>query len=103
MLRSAYSDYIDIRQCREARVSLGLYVSDLEIERAKYAVRRIEQAVKPHLDPATLDNLWSRVEATKRNRVVYSITDNTCTWRSEHLLKRLRDEVPDSGPIVKDF
>jgi hypothetical protein len=98
VLRSAYSEYIDAKQCREARVALGLYVSDLEIEEAKYFVRRAEQAVKRELGPALLDDLWSQVVATKRNRVVDKIVESpriTCVWR--------RGDAPDNGRIVKDF
>jgi hypothetical protein len=98
MLRNAYSAYIDIKQCREAQVGLGMYVSDQEMERARKAVRDIEQTVKRHLDPATFDDLWSRVEAAKRDRVVDKIVESpriTCVWR--------RGQVPDNGPIVKDF
>lgn len=112
MLGNAYAAYIDIKQCHEAPFGLGLYVSDQEVEWARKAVGRIEQAVKPHLDPATFDGLWSRVEATKRNRVIDRIVelrnDNSgariaCTWRYEDLLKVLREQVPDSGRIVKGF
>src|SRR5262245_45187385 len=77
LLRSAYSAYIDIKQCHEARVNLGLFASDLEMEQARQRVRSAEQVAKPHLDPATFDDLWSRAEPAKRNRVVKGITEST--------------------------
>src|SRR5215467_7910216 len=70
VLRSAYSEYIDVKECREARVALGLHVSDLEIEEAKYAVRRVEQMFKPDVGAVIMDDIWSQVVAAKRNRVV---------------------------------
>jgi len=101
-LRKAYSAYIDFKQCHEARRRyVRAYVSDRGMEQARAAVRRIERAVKPRLDPATFDGLWSRVEVTKRHRVVDNIFDAACTWRFD--LLEVQREPPDSRQIVKDF
>jgi hypothetical protein len=104
-LRKAYSAYIDFKQCHEARRRyVRAYVSDRGMEQAREAVRRIERAAKPRLDPEIFDSLWSRVEVTKRHRIVDSFVESArhgCMWRSD--LLKVQREPPDSGRIVKDF
>ena len=112
VLSNAYSYYIDVKQCHEAQLALGLFASDLEVERARNLVRRIERLVKPDLDPAALDVFWTRVEVTKRNRVVVAIGEwrdadgrapVACKWRSGRGSNAPSEQAPDSGRIVKDF
>ncbi len=104
MLNNAYSYYIDVKQCHEAQLALGLSASDLELERARNLVKRTERLAKPDLDPVALDIFWTRVEVTKRNRVADAIGEwrnstggapVSCRWR--------RYYGPDRGRIEKDF
>ena len=110
-LSDANSYYIDVKRCREAQLALGLFASELEVERARNAVKRIEQLVKPHLDQATFDGLWRRVAATKRNRTPVAIGEwrdasgrapVACRWgRGEP--RALPEQAQESGGVVKDF
>jgi hypothetical protein len=111
MLSNAYSYYIDVKQCHDAQLALGLFASDLEVERARNVVKRIESLVKPDLDSAALDIFWTRVELTKRNRVVAAIGEwrdasgrapVACRWRLGGP-EEVREQAPDRGRIVKDF
>jgi len=111
-LSNAYSYYIDVKQCHEAKLAFGLFASDLEVERARNFAKRIEQLAKYDLDPVALDIFWTRVEVTKRNRGVVAIGEwrdasgrapVACKWGGGGLPKELREQPPDSGRIVKDF
>jgi hypothetical protein len=104
MLSNAYSYYIDVKQCHEAKLALGLFASELELERARNMVKRIESLVKPELDSATLDVFWTRVEVTKRNREIAAIGE----WRNSSggapvSCKWQRYYGPNRARIEKDF
>ena len=103
-LSNAYSYYIDVKQCHEAKLAFGLFASDLEVERLRNLLKRIEQLVKPELDSAALEVFWASVEVTKRNREVAAIGEwrnssggapVSCRWQ--------RYYGPDRGRIEKDF
>ena len=104
MLSNAYSYYIDVKQCHKAKLAFGLFASDLDVERARNSVKRIEQLAKYDLDPVALDVFWTRVEVTKRNREIAAIGEwrnssggapVSCRWQ--------RYYGPDRGRIEKDF
>lgn len=61
VLGTAYLAYADVKRCYEARESYAVgYITYDEMELAKSAVRQIEDAMRPKLDPGTsTDDVWS--------------------------------------------
>lgn len=108
-LGNAYAAYIDVKRCYEAREGyLQIYISDPEMERAKNAVRQIEETVKPKLDPITAENLWSRVQESEGRNFNPSgdyleRVRALCRERLGFLLQTLQQQVPESGKLEKDF
>ena len=85
------------------------YITALEMEHAKNAVRQIEDAMKSRLDPGmTTDKLWSRV-LRREFRPLYPSRDykqghrRLCRDPFDFLLQTLRQRVPESRRIEKDF
>lgn len=110
VLGTTYAAYIDVRRCYDARKGYAVgYVSDPEMEQARDAALQIERAVKPKIDKAvSTERVWSRV-ARARSRAFqptgdYSyITHALCREKLTKLLRILREQVPESSVIEKDF
>lgn len=110
ILGTAYAAYVDLKRCYDARQGYAtIYLSTPEMQQARDAVRQIEQAVKPKLDPnTTTDYVWSRVEQAEGRNFQPSGDYQEgmrmlCRDRLALLLGILREQVPESGRIEKDF
>jgi hypothetical protein len=110
VLGTAYAAYVNVKRCYEARDGYVVgYISTTEMAEARVAVRQIEKAVKPKLDPdTTADYVWSRVEETEGRRFYPSReysegTRQLCRNRFSLLLRLLHEQVPESTTIEKDF
>jgi hypothetical protein len=110
VLGTAYLAYLDVKRCYEARESYAVgYITYQEMELAKNTVRQIEDAMRPKLDPGTTtDNVWSAV-VKDDDKPFYPSRDlvegdrRRCRERFNWLLEILRQKVPESGRIEKDF
>jgi len=110
VLATAYASYIDVKRCYEARESYAAgYISYEEMELAKSAVHQIEEELKPKLAPnIRADDVWSQVEQIE-GRSFYPSRDfgdrdnKLCRRRLALLFQLLREQVPASGRIEKDF
>ena len=110
VLGNSYQAYSEVKRCYEARAGYtAVYITDLEMEQAKNAVGQIEDAMKSGLAPGmTTDKLWLRVL-----RWNFRPFDPSRDYRKEHrklcrapfdfLLSTLRERVPESRRIEKDF
>jgi hypothetical protein len=109
VLGNSYAAYVDVKRCYEARKGYSvIYISDPEMERARNAVREIEEAVKPKVDTAAAENLWSRVQEAQGRSFNPSgdyleRVRALCRERLEFLLETHLEQVPDSRSIEKDF
>ena len=111
VLGNAYWNYLMVKSCYEARIGyLAIYISDREMEQARDAVRTIEQALKPKLDPGVFDRLWGRVEARVREQNIpdkllryHRYTHDECLGELKLLLETSRRYAPNSGRVEKDF
>lgn len=102
---TAYAAYIDVKRCYDARGGYSaIYISGPEMEQAKNAVQRIEQATRPRLDPDnTSDDVWLRVVQTDRNfQASGDYAEGTrflCQGRLALVLRILQEQVPASATI----
>ena len=110
VMGTAHHAYLDVKRCYEASESYSVpYITDEEMGLARTAVRQIEDAMKPKLDPdASVDGLWSRVEQ-KDGHHFYPSRDyvegerRVCREWFNWLLRIQRDQVPESRGMEKDF
>jgi C-terminal processing protease CtpA/Prc len=102
LLRASYSRYIFIKQCWESRSGyLAVFISDPEMERAKKAVSRIEDKLKPQLPSAvTTDELWSEAN-NGTNRL--PVTQEFCQHELDDLETAYRNLAPEDRGVRKDF
>ena len=101
-LASVYGRYMFLKRCQEAREGyLEIYVSDAEMARAKQAVQRLEEKLKPQLDPDTdTGSLWSTVA---QRPVPWKINRNSCQYILRDLDAEYKAAVPGDDVIKKDF
>jgi len=86
----------------------AIYISNLEMDQARNAVRTIERTLKSKLGQnTTTDDVWSRVAAPTAdsypNKDYNERTRSLCQSRLEALLRILRDQAPETSMIKKDF
>ena len=110
VLGNSYQAYIEVQRCYEAREGYSaVYVTDLEMQQAKNAVQQIEDVMKSGLAPGmTTDKLWLRVLRRELGPFYpsrdYKEEDRRrCRERFNGLLEILRQKVPESRRIEKDF
>ena len=109
VLGTAYLAYLDVKRCYEARESYAVgYITFQEMELARNTVRQIEDAIRPKLDlGTTTDDIWSSY--MKYDQHFYPSRDyvdgdrRRCRERFNWLLEILREKVPESSRIEKDF
>jgi hypothetical protein len=102
VLGNSYVEYIFLKRCREAREGyLVVHISDVELARAKQAVERIEQKIRPQLDPSVDTNwMWEKSnEYAKKSR----IARHTCQMAYTSLVQRYNEFVPEDNKVEKDF
>jgi hypothetical protein len=110
ILATAYAAYIDVKKCQDAREGYAdVYITDPELEQAKAAVRKIEDAIKPKLGPGeNPDKIWSQVTQTEGRHFdpAHDFQQGQrymCQRRLALVLQILHEQVPDSATIKKDF
>ena len=110
VLGTAYLAYADVKRCYEARESYAVgYLAYEEMELARNTVRQIEDAMRPKLDPGTTtDDIWSAYMKNddrhfSPSRDFVERDRRRCRERFNWLLKILRQNVPESYRIEKDF
>jgi hypothetical protein len=104
VLRTAYQQYILIRQCYNKREGyLEVFISEPEMDRAKEAVGRIEEKLRNALPPGvTTDNLWSE-EVDKSPEPLWLVAGITCQAALLSLEKTYGELVPETKRLKKDF
>jgi hypothetical protein len=101
-LGQSYFDYIVIKSCREHRDGyLVTYISEPEFNRAKQAVKRLEDLLKPKMAPTSnVDSIWdSAVELAAKYRPVRE----HCRAAFNSLIQRYKILAPSENKIEKDF
>lgn len=103
VLGAAYVLYISVRRCHEVREGYQVvYISDPEMDRARHAIRRIEDEAKPHLERGvSTDKIWSVAANVAQSMAVND--RGICQWRFHRLEEAYRALVPDDHQIKKDF
>jgi hypothetical protein len=102
ILKKAYGDYKFLRRCREARQGyLAVNISEEELARARQAVQRVEQKLKPQLDPdVDIDELWEQADSIGQpNTIVQAI----CQFRYSSLMQLYNQLAPEDKRMEKDF
>jgi hypothetical protein len=101
-LGNSYVEYIFLKRCREDREGyLVVHISDAELARARHAVERIEQKMKPQLDPGVDTNwMWERSNEYAKAR---RMSPHTCQMAYASLVQRYNELVPEDNTVKKDF
>jgi len=103
VLRRAYSNYIFVKTCSEARQGYQMvYINDIELGRAKVAAREIEK--KALTQDSTIDK-----ESAWNDAVHGATTIIPGEWRDfnsalcQAALQNLLADAPQTSPMKKDF
>ncbi len=102
LLRDAYAAYVLLRRCDEARQGyLGIYVSRAELGRARKAVKRIEQNLKPKIKLGlNIDEIW---DVSNHHADQWPIARHSCQYAYESLMQQDRTVAPEEHRMRKDF
>lgn len=109
ILGTAYASYVTVKRCHEARDGYAaIYISSPEMDQARNAAQTIEQVLRPKLNHnTTTDYVWSQVATPTANsypnRDYSERARSLCQSRLEALLGILRDQVPETSVMKKDF
>jgi hypothetical protein len=101
-LGNSYVEYIFLKRCREDREGyLVIHISDAELTRARHAVERIEQKMKPQLDPGVDTNwMWEKSNEYAKAR---RMSREACQMAYTSLVQRYNELVPEDARVKKDF
>lgn len=104
LLRTSYANYIFIKRCYDDRQGyLMVYISDPELARARHAVSRIEEKLKPDLPPSvTTDSLWSEANALIDKQRM-PLVQPFCQTKLRSLEQTHRSLIPEDDRTPKDF
>jgi hypothetical protein len=102
LLRSAYEQYIFIKKCYDIRQGyLTVNISDPELARAREAVKRIEEKLRPELPSGTTtDELWSKANVSP---ISYPVVQSACQMVLRSLEQTHGKLVPEDTGVKKDF
>jgi len=102
LLRDAFAAYILLRRCHEARQGyLAIYVSDAELQRARKAVKRIEEKFRSQIKSGlNIDRIWT---ASNRYADRWPVSAHSCQSVYGSLMQQYGRVAPEERRMKKDF
>lgn len=110
VLGNSYVAYINVKRCWKHRLGYAsIYISDVEMEQANVAIKRIEQKMKDGLEGDwTTDSMWQ--EADRRSQANLRLDHNrggyqrdVCQRELGRLLDEYKKQFPHDFATPKDF
>jgi hypothetical protein len=102
VLKRAYGDYKFLKHCYDAREGyLAINISRQELDRARQAVKRIEEKLKPQLgSDVDINKLWGESNDMGQPNI---IDRGFCQFRYSSLMQVYNQLAPEDRRIEKDF
>lgn len=108
MLGNSYINYIRLKKCEAVRHGYAtIFISDAEMERARVAVKRLEEKLGSQIGVDktgkqwTTEAMWEEANHISARDAVP--TRESCQTQYRALLDRFRSIFPDAGQVSKDF
>ena len=111
VLGNSYVAYINVKRCWKHRLGYAsIYISDVEMEQASVAIKRIEQKMTPGLEGGwTTDSMWQEADRRSQTNLKLDHSDRggyqreVCQQELGRLLDEYKKYFPGDFATPKDF